>query len=119
MPDTVAGQRRALWLSTIAFTVWTIFPLIGARIDNGLGLKETGLGLLLGVLLVANAPDRSPGIRTDKFRRRAASTPTMFVTAIAYFHSLVITSPRMLVVAGRAGGNVANDTTRIAALGSP
>jgi NNP family nitrate/nitrite transporter-like MFS transporter len=119
MPDTVAGQRRALWLSTIAFTVWTIFPLIGVRIDNSLGLKETGLGLLLGVLLVVSALNRSLGIQTDKSRRHVASTLTMFVTAIAYFLSFAITSSRMLVAAGRASGNVANDTTRIAALGSP
>lgn len=119
MPDTVAGQRRALWLETIAFTVWTIFPLIGVGIDNGLGLKETRLEPLLGVSIVASALNRSLGIRTDKFCRRAASTLTMFVTAVAYFLSFAITSLRMLVAAGQAGGNVANDTTRIAAPGSP
>ena len=38
-------QGRALWLSTIAFTVcfavWTIFAIIGVRIKDELGLNET------------------------------------------------------------------------------
>ena len=42
-------QSRALWLSTIAFTlcfaVWTIFSIIG-QIQKDLGLSETEFGLL-------------------------------------------------------------------------
>ena len=45
-------QSRALWLSTIAFTicfaVWTIFAIIGIRIRHELGLNDTQCGLLIG-----------------------------------------------------------------------
>ena len=38
---TAAGQGRALWISTIAFTicfaVWTIFAIIGIQIKHDLG----------------------------------------------------------------------------------
>ena len=40
-------QARALWLSTIAFTVcfavWTIFSIIGVQIKKDLGLNETAV----------------------------------------------------------------------------
>ena len=46
----VPGQGRALWMSTIAFTVcfavWTIFAIIGVQIKDQLGLNETQFGLL-------------------------------------------------------------------------
>ncbi len=49
-PSRNGEQRRALWLSTIAFTVcfavWTIFSIIGIRIKEELGLSETEFGLL-------------------------------------------------------------------------
>ena len=45
-------QGRALWMSTVAFTVcfavWTIFSIIGVRIKDELGLSETEFGLLVG-----------------------------------------------------------------------
>ena len=45
-------QGRALWLSTISFTicfaVWTIFSIIGIRIKQELGLNDTQFGLLIG-----------------------------------------------------------------------
>jgi hypothetical protein len=47
----VEGQSRALWMSTIAFTVcfavWTIFAIIGVQIKKDLGLNETEFGLLV------------------------------------------------------------------------
>ncbi|MDP2298442.1 MAG: hypothetical protein Q8M24_23625 [Pseudolabrys sp.] len=45
---SVAGQGRALWMSTIAFTVcfavWTLFAIIGIQIKKDLGLNETQFG---------------------------------------------------------------------------
>ena len=45
---SVAGQSRALWMSTIAFTVcfavWTIFAIIGVQIKQQLNLNETEFG---------------------------------------------------------------------------
>ncbi|HET8545184.1 MAG TPA: MFS transporter, partial [Pseudolabrys sp.] len=50
-PADVAGQSRALWMSTIAFTVcfavWTIFAIIGIQIKRDLNLNETQFGLLV------------------------------------------------------------------------
>ena len=43
-PAAVAGPSRALWMSTIAFTVcfavWTIFAIIGIQIKRELNLNE-------------------------------------------------------------------------------
>ena len=45
---TSGDQGRALWMSTLAFTVcfavWTIFSIIGIRIKDELGLSETEFG---------------------------------------------------------------------------
>lgn len=53
---TGAGQSRALWMSTIAFTVcfavWTIFSIIGVQIKQQLGLSETQFGLMIGTPLL-------------------------------------------------------------------
>ena len=54
-------QNRALWLSTIAFTVcfavWTIFSIIGIQIKKDLGLTDTEFGLLVGTPDGAGQPD--------------------------------------------------------------
>jgi len=51
-------QQRALWTSTIAFTVcfavWTIFSIIGVQIKKDLGLNDTQFGLLVGTSSGAN-----------------------------------------------------------------
>ena len=50
--SSTAHQSRALWLSTISFTicfaVWTIFSIIGIQIKQELGLNDTQFGLLVG-----------------------------------------------------------------------
>ena len=55
----VAGQSRALWMSTIAFTVcfavWTIFAIIGIQIKQQLGLNETQFGLLVGTPILTGS----------------------------------------------------------------
>ncbi|NML77077.1 MFS transporter, partial [Rhizobium sp. S-51] len=56
MPNAAAGnpqgQKTALAMSTIAFTVcfavWTIFAIIGIQIRKELNLTETQFGLLVG-----------------------------------------------------------------------
>src|SRR5437762_3332943 len=54
-----AHQGRALWLSTIAFTicfaVWTIFSIIGIRIKQELGLNDTQFGLLVGTPILSGS----------------------------------------------------------------
>ena len=58
-PAAAAGQSRALWMSTIAFTVcfavWTIFAIIGVQIKKDLGLNETQFGLLVGTPILSGS----------------------------------------------------------------
>ena len=67
------GQRRlALGASTIAFTacfaVWTIFSIIGIRIQKELGLSDTEFGLLVGTPILSGAVSRLfIGILADRF----------------------------------------------------
>jgi len=116
MPDTVAGQKRALWLSTIAFTVcfavWTIFAIIGVRIKGDLGLNETEFGLLVGLPILTGSLSRIfLGIWTDQYGGRVVYTLTMLAAAAAtYLLSFAATYPWMLVAAlgvGLAGGSFA------------
>ena len=54
-----AASSRALWTSTIAFTVcfavWTIFSIIGIQIKQQLGLSETEFGLLVGTPILTGS----------------------------------------------------------------
>ncbi len=54
-----SDQTRALWLSTLAFTlcfaVWTIFSIIGVQIKRDLGLTETQFGLLVGTPILTGS----------------------------------------------------------------
>src|ERR1700686_2677310 len=72
---SVEGQSRALWMSTIAFTVcfavWTIFAIIGIQIKQQLGLNETQFGLLVGTPILTGSLVRIfLGIWTDQYGGR-------------------------------------------------
>ena len=58
-PTQETTPRRALTMSTIAFTVcfavWTIFSIIGIRIKQELGLSETEFGLLVGTPILSGS----------------------------------------------------------------
>src|SRR5450756_2455973 len=116
MPDkpvtTIPGQSRALWMSTIAFTVcfavWTIFAIIGIQIKQQLGLNETQFGLLIGTPILTGSLVRIfLGIWTDQYGGRVVFTLTMLSAAIATFLlSWATTYPQMLIAAlgvGTAG----------------
>ena len=61
--STTEHQGKALWLSTIAFTicfaVWTIFAIIGIEIKGELGLNDTQFGLLVGTPILTCRPPRT------------------------------------------------------------
>ena len=111
-----AGQRTALWMSTIAFTVcfavWTIFSIIGVQIKKDLGLNETQFGLLVGTPILTGSLIRIfLGIWTDQYGGRLVYTLTMLAAAVAT-HLLIYatTYPQMLAAAlgvGIAGGSFA------------
>jgi NNP family nitrate/nitrite transporter-like MFS transporter len=112
----VPGATRALWLSTIAFTVcfavWTIFAIIGVRIQQDLGLTETQFGLLVGTPILTGSLSRIfLGIWTDQYGGRLVYVLTMLAAAAATFLLSYATSyPWMLVAAlgvGLAGGSFA------------
>ena len=67
-----SDQGRALWLSTIAFTVCfavrTIFAIIGIQIKKDLGLTDTEFGLLVGTPILTGSLIRLLlGIWTDQY----------------------------------------------------
>jgi len=111
-----SAQGRALWMSTIAFTVcfavWTIFSIIGVRIKDELGLSETEFGLLVGTPILTGSLVRIfLGIWTDRFGGRATFTLTMLATSVAtVLLAFAHTYPQMLLAAlgvGLAGGSFA------------
>src|SRR6187397_3574305 len=83
-------QNRALWLSTIAFTVcfavWTIFSIIGIQIKKDLGLSDTQFGLLVGTPILTGSLIRLIlGIWADQFGGRMVFTGVMLAAAVATF----------------------------------
>ncbi len=113
---TTAHQGRALWLSTISFTicfaVWTIFSIIGIRIKQELGLNDTQFGLLVGTPILSGSLIRLVlGIWTDQYGGRRVYTVVMLAAAVAtYLLTWAHTYPEFLVAAlfvGIAGGSFA------------
>ena len=83
-----SGQRNALWMSTISFTVcfavWTIFSIIGIQIKKDLGLNETQFGLLVGTPILTGSLIRLVlGIWTDQYGGRLVYTAVMLSAAVA------------------------------------
>jgi NNP family nitrate/nitrite transporter-like MFS transporter len=111
-----SAQSRALWLSTIAFTVcfavWTIFSIIGVQIKKDLGLNETQFGLLVGTPILTGSLIRLMlGIWTDQYGGRIVYTLVMASAAVAtYLLTFAYDYPTFLVAAlgvGVAGGSFA------------
>jgi NNP family nitrate/nitrite transporter-like MFS transporter len=110
------GQARALWMSTIAFTicfaVWTIFSIIGVQIKADLGLNATQFGLLVGTPILSGSLIRlALGIWTDQYGGRRVYTIVMLAAAVAtYCLTWAKTYPQFLLAAlfvGIAGGSFA------------
>ncbi|MEE9301386.1 MAG: nitrate/nitrite transporter [Alphaproteobacteria bacterium] len=113
---TTGDQHRALGVSTLAFTVcfavWTIFSIIGIKIQQDLGLSETEFGLLVATPILTGSVSRIfLGIWTDQYGGRLVYTVLMVATAVATaLLSLADTYILFLVAAlgvGLAGGSFA------------
>ncbi|MGK7865040.1 nitrate/nitrite transporter [Falsiroseomonas sp. E2-1-a4] len=116
-PSAIQGtpeQGRALWLSTIAFTVcfavWTIFAIIGVQIKRDLGLSETQFGLLVGTPILTGSLIRLIlGIWADQYGGRMVFTFTMLSAAVmTALLTLAYDYPTFLLAAlgvGIAGGS--------------
>ena len=107
-------QYRALGLSTFAFTVcfavWTIFSVLGVKIQQDLGLSETQFGILVATPILTGSISRIfLGIWTEQFGGRRVFSVLMLVTAVCvYMLSFVETYALFLVAAlgvGLAGGS--------------
>ncbi|HEY9012616.1 MAG TPA: nitrate/nitrite transporter [Devosia sp.] len=116
LDDQIRSQRRALTISTIAFTVcfavWTIFSIIGVALKGQLGLSETQFGLLIGTPVLTGSVVRiALGIWTDRYGGRLVYALTMLAAAVAT--SLLVfaqTYEQFLLAAlgvGLAGGSFA------------
>src|SRR5271166_47556 len=110
------AEKRALWISTIAFTlcfaVWTIFAIIGIQIKKDLGLSETQFGLLVGTPILTGSLIRlALGVWTDQYGGRRVFTFVMLAAALAtYLLTYAETYPQFLLAAlgvGIAGGSFA------------
>ncbi|WP_049723438.1 nitrate/nitrite transporter [Gilvimarinus polysaccharolyticus] len=106
-------QRRALFLSTFAFTlcfaVWTIFSILGIRIKQELGLSDTQLGLLMATPILSGSISRLfLGVLTDRFDGRWVFGLLMIATGAAVLLVSIATDYYILLLAalglGLAGG---------------
>ena len=109
-----SDQRRALWLSTIAFTtcfaVWTIFAIIGIQIKKDLGLSDTQFGLLVGTPILTGSLLRLIlGIWADQYGGRIVLVFTMLTAAVmTVLLTFAYNYPTFLIAAlgvGVAGGS--------------
>src|SRR5262245_31045780 len=109
-------QLRALWLSTIAFTVcfavWTIFSIIGVQIKTDLGLTDTQFGLLIGTPILTGSLIRLMlGVWTEQYGGRIVYTAVMLSAAFAtWLLTFAYDYPTFLLAAlgvGVAGGSFA------------
>ncbi|MBB2753245.1 UNVERIFIED_ORG: NNP family nitrate/nitrite transporter-like MFS transporter [Rhizobium aethiopicum] len=115
-PMSDGDPAKALWISTVAFTlcfaVWTIFAIIGIRIKQDLGLNEAEFGLLVGTPVLTGSLVRIVlGIWTGRYGGRLVYTLTMLAAALATFLlSYAQTYTQMLIAGlgvGLAGGSFA------------
>lgn len=118
------GQRRwALAASTIGFTacfaVWTLFSMIGIKIQRELGLSDTQFGLLVGTPILTGSVSRLfIGILADRYGgRRVMSLVMLIAAAAAFLISYATTYPQFLLAAlgmGVAGGSFAAGVAYVA-----
>ena len=110
---SVHEQNKALWLSTLAFTlcfaVWTIFSILGIKLKQELGLSDTELGLLMATPILTGSVSRLfLGVLTDRFGGRWVFGLLMLTTSIAVYSLSIASSYTMLLLAalgiGLAGG---------------
>lgn len=107
-------QYRALGMSTLAFTVcfavWTIFSIIGVKIQQDLGLNETQFGILVATPILTGSISRIfLGIWTEQYGGRLVFTLQMLATAICTWLLASVTTFEIFLIAalgvGLAGGS--------------
>lgn len=84
---TPSQSYRALGLSTFSFTVcfavWTIFSIIGVKIQQELGLSETQFGILVATPVLTGSISRIfLGVWTEQLGGRFVFSLQMLITAL-------------------------------------
>src|SRR3546814_12929296 len=90
-------------MSTVAlaacFMIWTVFSIIGVRIQRDFGLNATQFGLLVGMPVLTGALSRLPlGILADRIGGRLVYTAVMLIAAATTWLMASATSYEMLLV---------------------
>lgn len=125
---TRSDQYRALGLATVAFTlcfaVWTLFSILGIRIQQEFGLSDTQLGILMATPILTGAISRFfLGIWADRVGGRRVFGVLMLATsACVYLLTLADSYPTLLAGAlgvGLAGGSFIVGVTYTAAWFEP
>lgn len=118
------GQYRALWLTTIAFTlcfaIWTIFSILGIQIKAELSLTETQMALLMAIPILSGSLSRILlGMFTERWGGRIVFSTLMYLAAISAYWLSIADSYNMLLIAGvglgLAGGGFIVGATYVAA----
>ncbi len=87
-PATPAQQQKALWLSTVSFTlcfaVWTLFSIIGLSIRETLALSEFEYGVLIATPVLSGSLVRIIlGVWTERYGGRLVFSLQMVLTGVA------------------------------------
>lgn len=107
-------QNKALWFSTIAFTlcfsVWTLFSIIGLPIKDSLQLSEAQYGLLIATPVLSGSLVRLIlGVWTERYGGRLVFSLQMILAGLAtYLLTSATTYSAFLLAAlgvGLAGGS--------------
>lgn len=116
------ARKSALFMSLLAlaacFMLWTVFSIIGVRIQREFGLNETQFGLLVGTPILTGAVSRLPlGILADRIGGRIVYTVLMLVAAAAAWMTAGAKSYEMLLIGalglGLSGGSFAVGTSYV------
>lgn len=121
-PLNARSRKAALIMSTVAlaacFMVWTVFSIVGVRIQQELGLNETQFGLLVGMPVLTGALSRLPlGILADRIGGRIVYTVLMLAAAAATWMMAGAQTYEMLLIGalglGLSGGSFAVGTSYV------
>jgi NNP family nitrate/nitrite transporter-like MFS transporter len=87
---SASSQNRALWLSTIAFTVcfavWMIFAIIGVKIKQELGLSNFQFMLMSSLPVLSGSLVRLLlGVWTDQYGGRRVFPVIMLAGGVATY----------------------------------
>lgn len=102
---TKSEQQRALWLTTIAFTlcfaVWTIFSILGIKIKEELSLTDTQMALLMALPILSGSLSRIMlGMFTERWGGKIVFSILMYIAAISIYLLSFADNYNLLLLSG-------------------